>query len=66
MDYFDNRRSYNDRNGKIITGDWNGQPIYRTITPEEKLKYVGIKPEVANLFIETQKLQAIKNVSKEF
>jgi len=36
---------------KVINGYWNGEPIWRAKTPEEKLQEAGIKPEVANLFI---------------
>ena len=34
---------------KIITGWWDGEPIWRWKTPEEKLISAGISVEVANL-----------------
>lgn len=36
---------------KVITGWWNGEPIWRWKTAEERLADEKITPEVANLFI---------------
>ena len=36
---------------KIITGDWDGEPIWRYQTAEEKLIEAGIDPKVAKLYI---------------
>lgn len=36
---------------KVITGEWDGQPIWRYQTPEEKLAEAGIPEELARLHI---------------
>lgn len=36
---------------KVITGNWNGEPIWRWETPEETLERNEITVEVGNLFI---------------
>lgn len=41
----------------VITGYWDGQPIWRHKTPEEKLEEVSMKESVANLFIILQYLE---------
>lgn len=35
---------------KVITGEWDGQPIWRYETPEDMLTRMGISPEVAALW----------------
>lgn len=45
-------------NYKII-GYWDGDPIFRPKTPQEKLLEAHIKPEVANLFIGLNEIRTL-------
>jgi hypothetical protein len=36
---------------RVITGEWDGQPIWREQTTEERLLEEKIEPKVANLYI---------------
>jgi hypothetical protein len=38
-------------NDIIILGEWDGKPIWRKKTPEEKLEDAGINPEEAMFYL---------------
>ncbi len=46
-----NMKTNKMKNNIVILGEWDGLPIWRYKTAEEKLQDAGIKVETAKLFI---------------